>query len=412
MVRMRGRCKDVPVHRSQPESFAAGDPSTVHIPASIDKRNTRAAGLHAGLEDVGDIEALGAAWRDLEARSDGSFFTSWHWLGCWLRCLPKSIGPKLLTVRDGSQTVGLAILTRRRRVRHGVFVSHGLYLHETGLPEQDALTMEYNGILADRRYGEAVVQSALDGLLRLDVGWDELMLSGLVSDAAEADPAMARKLGLRVWVRDRKRFDFVDLEALRRGGGDYLAALSGNTRHQIRRSLRLYGGAEAVRLEVATNVDEALRFFAELKDLHQAYWMGRGQPGAFANPFFETFHRQLVADAFPAGAIQMLRVSAPNWPLGYLYNLVFGGRVYAYQSGFRYDADAKLKPGLVSHYLAIEHNLADGQAVYDFMAGEGQHKKSLGTDAADMIWLVLQRDKMKYRIERGLRSMKRTVTRW
>ena len=30
------------------------------------------------------VDALGALWRELEARSDGGFFLSWDWVGCWI----------------------------------------------------------------------------------------------------------------------------------------------------------------------------------------------------------------------------------------------------------------------------------------------------------------------------------------
>ena len=126
---------------------------------------------------------------------------------------------------------------------------------------------------------------------------------------------------------------------------------------------------------------------------------------------FEDFHRTLIRDRFAAGEIQLLRVAAGGAPIGYLYNFVHDGHVYAYQSGFRYDDDPKLKPGLVTHAMAIEHNLRAGARVYDFMAGEGQHKASLGTGSSELFWLVLQRDRLRFRVEDGLRKVKQRMRR-
>ena len=47
----------------------------------------------------------------------------------------------------------------------------------------------------------------------------------------------------------------------------------------------------------AETADQADAFLDGLKNLHQRYWVGRGKPGAFAEPFFERFHRALIRRA-------------------------------------------------------------------------------------------------------------------
>jgi CelD/BcsL family acetyltransferase involved in cellulose biosynthesis len=148
-----------------------------------------------------------------------------------------------------------------------------------------------------------------------------------------------------------------------------------------------------------------------MKALHQAYWKRRGEPGAFANPVFEGFHRAFIASRFPAGEIEMLRIAVDGAPIGYLYNIVYRKHVYSYQSGFAYEQDGAMKPGLVSHYLAIERSLSEGAEIYDFMAGGGQHKRSLGTACRDMVWLRAARPRLKFRAEAVLRTLKQRLSR-
>ena len=131
----------------------------------------------------------------------------------------------------------------------------------------------------------------------------------------------------------------------------------------------------------------------------------------FANPFFERFHRALITDLFAAEQVQLLRICAGGRPIGYLYNLVQGGRVHNYQSGFAYGPDARLKPGLVSHALAVEHNLARGASCYDFMAGDSRYKRSLATGTDHLVWLVVQRSRLKFRLEHALRAMRNCARR-
>lgn len=358
------------------------------------------------LDELSDPGALQFVWRRLERRSDHSFFQSWTWIGCLLDQIMPDLRPRVLTVRSGGEIVGLGLLVRRDHRRNGFVRSRGLYLNETGDPRIDKLTMEYNGILAERGLSRAVTGSAVAWLKARGGNWNELYLGGLAGEQSDLVRNAARENGLRVWLRYRKRCDFVDLDGLRRSGGDYLASLSRNTRYQLRRAMRLHGGEEALSLEIAASVPQALAFLEGLKALHQSYWTGKGFPGSFANPFFERFHKTLIERCFGDGEIQLCRISAPGRNIGYLFNFSRDGRIYAYQSGFDYGDDGKLKPGLVSHYLAVKCNLEAGAAVYDFMAGEGQHKRSLGDELVLMDWLVLQRNRPALRLEQALRDVK------
>lgn len=379
--------------------------------ASRGRTGTIASNLNITLEPIVEADTVALLWLDLEGRSDPSFFQSWGWIRCWLRALPREARPCLFAASDDGRPVVLAVLVPARHVRHRVFSSNGLYLNETGDPSLDQLTVEYNGFLVDAKADATVLQQCIAWLVGRRGVWDELFLSGLGPDARNTMEAIGPTLGLRAFVRDRKPSAYVDLDEVRRGGADYLTTLSSNTRYQIRRSLRLYGADGKPSLRIAATMEEALAFFAELKRLHQAYWMTRGHPGSFAGPFFETFHAGLLRDRFDRGEIQLAKIAAGERVIGYLYNFAYRKHIYAYQSGFQYEADAKFKPGLVSHYLAIEHNLTSGASIYDFLAGEGQHKQSLGTAATEMTWLVLQRSLAKFRIEDALRSLKRRFVR-
>ncbi len=101
-------------------------------------------------------------------------------------------------------------------------------------------------------------------------------------------------------------------------------------------------------------------------------------PAASLFPFFELFQRRLIEVALPHGTVEIMKVAAGSDVIGYVYNLVYRGHVYAYQTGINYEDDARLKPGLVSHCLCIERHYNDGNSIYDFMAGEARYKASLG----------------------------------
>jgi CelD/BcsL family acetyltransferase involved in cellulose biosynthesis len=198
-------------------------------------------------------------------------------------------------------------------------------------------------------------------------------------------PDLAAAAGGARWRWQARPAPFLDLDALRAAGGDVLAALSANTRQQIRRAERR-AGAPLV-LEVATTPEAAAGFLDEMIPLHERRWEGQG---AFSTPWLARFHATLVARLAARGEVEMLRVTAGGRRLGLLENFRRAGVVHAYQSGFVDTAgDAALKPGLLCHLLAIRRALAEGCVEYDLMAGEQRYKRSLARESRDLVWAEL-----------------------
>jgi len=361
-----------------------------------------AGNLTARLAPLPTLAALETEWRELEARSAGSVCLSWHWIGCWLDCIPQRAAAELLRVQSGGRTVGLAVVCRRTTWRHAFVRSRGLHLNCTGDPLLDEINIEHNGMLAEAGSERPVLEAALRLLLERPSRWDELHLPGLGAPEVLATIEVAGRLVRR---RNEGPCRYVDLDALRASGKPHRDSLGRSTRYNVRRSQREYALMGDLEIDVARTADEAADFLARLQVLHQRYWSARGQPGSFANSFFSTFHERLVRTAFPAGVIQLLRIRAGEHDIGYLYNFVHRRRVYNYQSGFDYGEGGNLhrRPGMVAHSLAIDHNAALGASTYDFLAGDSDFKRSFATASTSMAWCVVQRPRAMFRIEDGLR---------
>lgn len=364
-----------------------------------------AAPLRFELRTDLDIAGLAALWRELEPRAEPPMFLSWHWIGCWLE--EAGIKPVVLLGHAGGRLVLLGALAPWDRCGALPMTVSGLLLHTTGDEAKDVITIEYNGFLVDRgwagRADLAALQYLADGVVVAGKRRDELHLRNIIADPA-FDPA-ALPAGVVVRELFRKPSWYVDLAALRASGTPYLDSLSANTRQQLRRAMRQYERRGPLTARRAETVAEAMAFLAEMKQLHQRYWTGKGEPGAFAYPFFEAFERRLIETSLDAGAVELVRVSCGEQPIGYLQNLVGNGRVLSYQSGIDYAHDPKLKPGLICHVVCIEQHLREGAAVYDFMAGAARYKASLGTPGPDLIYRVLERPTAKLRLERTLRGL-------
>lgn len=352
-------------------------------------RRDRDSGLRVSLAACPAPQLLAAEWQALEGQAEASFFNSWTWINCWLSHLGPAVQPALVRVHQAHELVGLGVVVPQAARRLRWWPSRALHLHATGLRERDDITVEHNGWLARRDLAAQVDGAVAAQLWGLVPGVDQIRLPGVsvAHDRWRAAPAPVRQ------VREHTEPAYrLDLAAVRGEGRPYLDTLGAQTRASVRRSLRLYEERGPLTLAMAASVTEGLEFLARLKHFHQAAWLARGRPGAFANPLFEAFHRRLVSAALPTGQVQLLRLMAGSDEVGYLYNFVHGGQVLSYQSGFHFGlTDRNHHPGLVTHALAVQKALDDGLQGYDFLCGEARYKQQLAHQIYPMTAFTLHR---------------------
>jgi CelD/BcsL family acetyltransferase involved in cellulose biosynthesis len=354
---------------------------------------------------------LEARWKDLEGRADGSFFTSWTWIGAWLSTFREDGAlpdVQLLAARAGDVVIGMALIgeapgpsiLKRRKA---------LALHQSGLPEDDAIFVEYNDFLVDRRYAHIARASMLGFVAALKDEWREFRLNGVVPAIRQC----VEEQNLAHRLHGDRLCPWIDLVKVTRGRSGYLASLSRNSRQQVQRSLRLYEAEGPVSLATAQDPAEARHMLDELRDLHQESWRQRkGHGGAFASARFERFVEALVAAGVPSGTVQLLRARAGATTIGCLLNFSYRGHVYAYQSGLAYRDDNRFRPGLVAHALAAVQAREQGFRGYHFMAGEGRYKSSLSNADEHLFWMTLRHDDLITRAEdfaRGVKSQARRL---
>lgn len=345
------------------------------------------------LEAIGSPRAVQELWQ--KSTGAGSFFTSWTWLGTWLELLPQSERAQLLTVRKGRQR-GLALLFARQVRRHRLLNVQQLHFNSTGNPDLDSIFIEHNGF-AGLDTDPSIWEHVGAWLLSDQTQADELVIPGVEwTTSLAAGNALKQR-------RDVPAFRLALKET--RAQGSVEAALSRNSRQQLRRAKRAYG---PLSLHVAETPERALSYFEALKALHIRSWTRRGKPHAFRYPFFETFHRTLIARGVADGSVRLICVTAGGEPIGYLYNFRHGGTESAYQSGFE-DSDPDARPGYVCHALAIENAAAAGIEVYDFLAGANRLKQSFASETYMMSWATLTRPTASLRAAAALGATARAI---
>jgi CelD/BcsL family acetyltransferase involved in cellulose biosynthesis len=360
--------------------------------------------IDVSLENLKSIAWLETSWKELEARVTHSFFLSWFWIGTWLRHLPDGAQPHVLIARSSSKIVGLGIICRRKAWSFGPHARARWLLNETGDTRFDRLSIEYNNILAEQP--DAVISAGLNALTSRLRHSDQLVLSGIDPDLELAARRAAGRIGLMTEVKQASPAPWVDFAKFRQQGGNYRATLGRSTRQAVSRAMRLYAERGPVELRIMETTTEALAAFDLLSEFHRSRW---GRKGSFANPGFRPFHEELIARGVPKGTVRISRTLVGDQTIGVLYNFVHDGLVLNYQSGFLYESDSRLKPGLVSHVLSIEDSIARGERGYDFLAHPGGHKSHLSNREQALKWIAIGRDSPERRIEARLRGAKRML---
>jgi CelD/BcsL family acetyltransferase involved in cellulose biosynthesis len=351
-------------------------------------------------------ERLEADWLGLEAAAEGSPFTTWAWIATWLRNLPDDVAPLVFRGRDeaGLAALGLLVQAKERGVGR-LFGRHSLHLQETANAELDEITVEYSGLLVRRGAEQPAYAALFDALGEWPRGWRRLRIAATAHGDAIA---AALPDSMRAVSVDAQPAHYVDLAAVRAGGGDYMATLGRSTRSSLRQTARAYARLGPLRSQVAADAGTALAWLAELEALHTRYWRSRGRPGAFASEFFRRFHRDLVTAGTRSGYTRVIRVTAGDCVVGYLYTLCWRSRIYFYNSGLNYGLLEKGdRPGAAALYLAIEQAMHEGFDEFDFLAGAQGYKARMSTASRRLHSIDVRRNGALSSCERLLAKLAR-----
>lgn len=373
---------------------------------SKDQTKNPVNGLHARLAPISSLEILEQQWRKLESESDGSFFTSWSWIGTWVRQNQDECRLQLFELHSNDVLVALAIVDIESITRRKIIRSTTATLNEAADIRRN-MFIEYNGILTKRGFEENAWRELLEQLCTLK-GWDEIRLTNVTANVAYEEAS--KKLGLTPVV-DAANSAWVTSIDADTNIDNIISKLGKNKRWQLRRSIKEYQKEGELSIDAATTAQQAQEYFQSMGILHRQRWQRVGEPGSYAYPRWVEFHTNLIEAAFNRGEIQLLRVQCGDRPIGFIYNFLWRGAVLVLQTGFATETHNTLRPGYVSHLLAMQFNAQRGFRQYDFMIGDSEYKSTLAHAGSHQMTVRLQRNRLKFRAERTLQPFVRLARR-
>jgi CelD/BcsL family acetyltransferase involved in cellulose biosynthesis len=233
---------------------------------------------------------------------------------------------------------------------------------------------------------EEKVASALIEALRLEPGWQRADLRGLPDDSRwqGAIEGAAAAQGLRA-VRGED--GVAPALELPRTFQDYLAALPGKLRHEIRRKeRRLTGEAGPYRVRVATAASLGMEMDLFL-ELHRA---SPGPKGRFMRAGMEIFFRRLGEVFLDAGVFHLAFMEIDGQRVAGAIGLAYGKTFSLYNAAFdrRFE---RWSPGTVLVRALIEQSIEAGRDRFDLLKGDLPYKYRFGATPRRVGRLVLER---------------------
>jgi CelD/BcsL family acetyltransferase involved in cellulose biosynthesis len=206
--------------------------------------------------------------------------------------------------------------------------------------------------------------------------WDTLDLCNIPdgSPTLEHLPRLAEANG---WEAEASVQDVAPVITLPTGFEDYLEALDGKQRRELRRKLRRAeaweGGVDWYTVGPEHDLAEEVAAFLELMALSAPekaeFLHERG---------YRTFMEQLAELTADLGWLQLQFLRVGGQRAAALFNVVYAGRMMVYNSGFNFSDYGAVSPGWVLFGHSIADAIEQGLAYYDFLRGGEDYKYRLG----------------------------------
>lgn len=312
-----------------------------------------------------------------------SVFRTRAWVQAWIDQWGSHPAIQLIDVGGRRDPLEYFYLTRMRIKK--ILPANSLCLAGVGSGPVSTPRAEYNHcneLLS--RVGDNL---ALAKLLS-PLGWQQWLLPDVCCDAELKARALAKVANCYVAEQKKEPAYSVQSSSL----NAWLAGLGPNTRlAYYNRRHRLGEHGEVSFYDYPLSQCE--NFFSLLNNFHLKRW-GQACYSADSRRFMANFGERLTAEG---GCLVMQAMKVNDEVVSVLFDVVWQGRRYNFQSGFAENRFPKIALGALHMGYGIESAIASSQT-YDFMAGQGKHanyKEKIADTCIHISSLVLARGLLK-----------------
>jgi CelD/BcsL family acetyltransferase involved in cellulose biosynthesis len=351
-----------------------------------------------------ELERFRESWnRLLQANPTSSIFQTPEWLAAWWKSFARDKELLGLVFADAEdRTLGIAPLYREQSSFLGRTITT-LRMVGAGSGDSDALDF------ITSPGNEEVCADAFVAWLAKQKDWNVCALETLPQNSL-----VARRLGTRLheagWSVDATLTPnfVVDLPD---AWQQYLNALEPSFRPLLTRYPRRLQSRYGVRFVRCESVEDLKVNLEALFSLHQMRWIGRGEPGAFANPARRDFYFEMAAAFLRRGWLEFWLLELDGEIVGAQFCFRYNDTVSLLQEGFhpKYAAD---KIGYALRARVLEEMIRSGAKRYDFLGGDDPYKAKFGAHQKNYLNLTFAGPSGLGRAYLALQRRKRQVKTW
>ncbi|MFZ1756584.1 MAG: GNAT family N-acetyltransferase [Caldilineaceae bacterium] len=317
--------------------------------------------------------ALAPEWNNLLARSRfDTLFLTHEWQSTWWQELGEGdLWIVAFYHPDDERLVGIAPfyrLLRKDSPWAGSYVFHLVGCTEVS---------DFLDLIIEAGQEEAVYESLCHWLHSADAPeWEVLDLCNLPEDSLswQTLPTIARGAGHRVEVTQEDVAPNIPLPARY---DDYLnQRVEKKQRHEIRRKQRRAERETEVGFYVVGQEHDLNREMDDFIALQQA---SRPDKEAFMTAEMQHFFRFAARRMLDAGFLRLFFLTLDGVKAATYFAFEYKGHLLLYNSGYDTGDSAYLSPGWVLLAYLIQHSIASGLKVFDFLQGDEEYKYHFGS---------------------------------
>ncbi len=358
-----------------------------------------AQNLSLGMRPSSDRAEALQLWNELEQRIGHlGLPCSADWTEAWLNAYGDLVPHTFLLARDPETSTlqGICLICEGVGQKDGPIGIRTLHVGPAGEPDSESVCVEYNRLLVAPEFEGAFTKLIVEHLESRS-GFDQWNVDGIATAKLAAFHQHESDLKLR--IEPAYGFDFAKAKDEKT---NVLTQLKSATRRKVKRSLNEW---DAITVEWAETLNEAVDAFNEMVELHQTRWNSVGKPGSYSSKRFTAFHEELLSKLVPQGRMAFVRVRSAGNTIGIVQLFIEHRRALLYQCGWSI-ADQARSPGVVVDYLAMEECLKQGLDAYDFLAFATQHKRHLANMSTDIVWAKKQHPRLKFVVVEHARKVR------
>jgi CelD/BcsL family acetyltransferase involved in cellulose biosynthesis len=321
-----------------------------------------------------EIESLRPAWSALEEDShQTTIFSTWEWQYAAARHLAGDGPPLILAAYLEDELIGILPLARRK-------VKIGGLIPSAALVCLGGAITDYNPLIVRKEFLSRAIPALAERLEKIGLPVDfKNVLPGSPLDILGR---YMRNCGFHSDLYETK---MALMTRLTDTYEDFFNSRKTKFRKAMRNSRNYMNRTGGYSFNCEDSSDELL---TTLINLHTSRWQHKGESGALAWQRIRDFHAELMQMPSAPYAIRYYTIRHEGKIVAILYGFLFGGRFYAYLSGFDM-AHTRISPGNMIIDYCIRSLIDEKVPLFDLLRGDMKYKQSWATFSygmADMIY--------------------------